>query len=83
VCAKCHEGSSASFASYVTTAKSAQVGALKFFRCCSMSSGLWWRSPGNVSGLLPHTPVGDSRIYADEEKKKKEDVDERGEQNSN
>jgi len=84
VCAKCHEGSSASFASYVVHPPNpAQVSALKSFPL--LFYVFWFMvvlAVGTFLVFLPHTALWGIREFL-VTKKKKEDVDERGEQNSN
>jgi hypothetical protein len=85
VCAKCHEGSSASFASYVTHPPNpAQVSALKSFPV--LFYVFWFMvalAVGTFLVFLPHTALWGIREFLLTKKKKKKDVDERGEQNSN
>lgn len=85
VCAKCHEGSSASFASYVTHSPNpAQVSTLKSFPALFY---VFWSMVALAGGtflvFLPHTALWGIREFLITKKKKKKDVDERGEQNSN
>ena len=86
VCAKCHEGSSASFASYVSHPPNpAQISALKSFPV--LFYVFWFMvalAGGTFLVFLPHTALWGIREFLLTKKKKKmEDVDERGEQNSN
>ena len=85
VCAKCHEGSSASFASYVVHPPiPAQVSALKSFPVLFY---VFWFMVALAGGtfliFLPHTALWGIREFLIPKKKKKKDADERGEQNSN
>ncbi len=85
VCAKCHEGSSASFASYVVHPPNpAQVSALKSF---PMLFYVFWFMVALAGGtflvFLPHTALWGIREFLTSKKKKKRDVDQSGEQNSN
>ena len=85
VCAKCHEGSSASFASYVTHPPNpAKVSALKSFPV--LFYVFWFMvalAGGTFLVFLPHTALWGIREFLLMKKKKKKDVDEHGEQNSN
>jgi hypothetical protein len=85
VCAKCHEGSSASFASYVVHPPNpAQVSTLKSFPVLFY---VFWSMVALAGGtflvFLPHTALWGIREFLTMQKKKKKDVDERSEQNSN
>lgn len=86
VCAKCHEGSSASFASYVIHPPNpAQVSTLKSF---PMLFYVFWfmvaLAVGTFLVFLPHTALwGIREFLLTKKKKKKKDIDERGEQISN
>jgi len=85
VCAKCHEGSSASFASYVTHPPNpAQVSALKSFPV--LFYVFWFMvalAAGTFLVFLPHTALWGIREFMLTKKKKKKDADERGEHDSN
>jgi hypothetical protein len=83
VCAKCHEGSSASFASYVVHPPNpAQLSTLKSFPV--LFYVFWFMvvlAVGTFLVFLPHTAMWGIREFLITKKKK--DVDEGGEQNSN
>lgn len=85
VCAKCHEGSSASFASYLTHPPNpAQASTLKSFPVLFFV--FWFMvvlAVGTFLVFLPHTALWGIREFMLTKKKKKKDADERGEQSSN
>jgi succinate dehydrogenase/fumarate reductase cytochrome b subunit len=85
VCAKCHEGSSASFASYVVHSPNpTQVGTLKTFPV--LFYVFWFMvvlAGGTFLVFLPHTALWGIREFMMTKKKTKKDGKARGEQNSN
>lgn len=85
VCAKCHEGSSRSFASYVTHSPNpTRISTLKSFP--ALFYVFWFMvalAVGTFLLFLPNTALWGIREFLLTMKKKKKDVDERGEQNPN